>query len=176
MKISKLKNNKYLILRKSTVCDAKDILEYLNCVGGESDYLLFGKDEFLLNIEEEKAYLRKMNKDNDSIMLLGIIDSEIISVSQVYRVEGERTKHNCEIGISVKKKYWRNGIGTIVMKELIGFAKSKNKKNIRLTVNGENYQAIKMYEKFGFKKVGENKNYYRINNKFYSRIFMDLSI
>ena len=103
MKISKLKNNKYLILRKSTVCDAKEVLEYLNCVGGESDYLLFGKDEFLLDIEEEQAYLKRINKDNDSIMLLGIIDGEIISVSQVYKVDGIRTEHNCEIGISVKK-------------------------------------------------------------------------
>lgn len=46
LKIPKLKNNKYLILRKSTIWDAKQIIEYLNCVGGESDYLLFGKDEF----------------------------------------------------------------------------------------------------------------------------------
>ncbi|MDO4535450.1 MAG: GNAT family N-acetyltransferase [Clostridium perfringens] len=176
MKISKLRNKKYLILRKSTVCDAKDIIDYLNCVGGESDYLLFGKDEFILNVEEEKLYLKKINKDSDSLMLLGIIDGEIISVSQVYNVEGERIKHNCEIAISVKKKYWRNGIGTIIMKELIDFAKEKNKKNICLTVNGSNHQAIKMYEKFGFKKIGENKEYYKVNNKFYNRILMDLSI
>ncbi len=176
MKISKLKNGKYLILRTGTIFDARGIIDYLNCVGGESDYLLFGKNEFLLNIDEEKIYDSKIGEDNDSIMLLGIIDGEIISLSQVYEVDGNRTEHNCEIAISVKKKYWRNGIGTIVMNELISFAKDRNKKNICLTVNGSNHRAIKMYEKFGFKKVGENKNYYKINNTFHNRVLMDLQI
>lgn len=54
-------------------------------------------------MEEEKSYLKKVNKDSDSIILLVIIDGEIISVSQVYKIDGERTKHNYEIGISVKK-------------------------------------------------------------------------
>ena len=47
-----LKNGAELILREATVDDANDIIEYLNIVGGESNNLLFGEDEFKLTIEQ----------------------------------------------------------------------------------------------------------------------------
>lgn len=40
-----LKTGETLILRAPIEEDAKDMIEYLNIVGGESDNLLFGKDE-----------------------------------------------------------------------------------------------------------------------------------
>lgn len=52
-----LKNGAELILRKATVDDANDIIEYLNTVGGESNNLLFGEGEFKLTIEQEKTYI-----------------------------------------------------------------------------------------------------------------------
>ncbi|MEA4960851.1 hypothetical protein [Lutispora sp.] len=51
-----LKNGEKLILRKPKVEDAENMIKYLNLVGGESDNLLFGKDEFRLTVEQEKEY------------------------------------------------------------------------------------------------------------------------
>ncbi|MGH4138282.1 GNAT family N-acetyltransferase [Clostridium sp.] len=49
-------------------------------------------------------------------------------------------------------------------------------KNINLGVKASNINAIRMYEKFGFEKVGVHKDNFNINGKFYDEILMDLYI
>lgn len=65
--------------------------------------------------------------------------------------------------IVTKKDKRRQGIGSILINELIKISKEKGKDNISLEVNEENEYAIKLYEKNGFEVVGRRKNYY--NNK-----------
>jgi RimJ/RimL family protein N-acetyltransferase len=170
-----LKNGKRLILRKPVTSDAEKMVEYLNIVGGESDNLLFGKGEFRLTVEQEMEYIKSISDSANTLMLLGIIDKNIVSVAQISSSNRKRIAHNSEISISVKKEYWRNGIGTIIMNELISFAKDHDTiRNISLGVKTNNHNAIKLYEKFGFIKVGVHKNFFNINGVFEDEILMDL--
>ncbi|WP_051115624.1 hypothetical protein [Clostridium pasteurianum] len=68
-----LKNGQELILRKPAIEDTKKMIEYLNIIGGESENLLFGKNEFLLTVEQEIEYIKSMNSDINTLMILGII-------------------------------------------------------------------------------------------------------
>jgi RimJ/RimL family protein N-acetyltransferase len=175
LKEVQLKNGDDLILRKPMIDDAEKMVEYLNIVGGESDNLLFGKGEFRLTVEQEMEYIKNISKDANTLMILGIIDNNIVSVAQISSNNRKRIAHNSEISISVKKEYWRNGIGSIVMEELIRFGKKHNTiKNISLGVKSSNVNAIKMYEKFGFIKVGVHKNFFNIDGNFHDEILMDL--
>ena len=63
----------------------------------------------------------------------------------------------------VTKKSLRNrGIGSILLDRLINIAKEMDAvTSITLEVNENNLPAIKLYEKYGFKKVGLRKNYYK---------------
>ena len=173
----KLKNNQLLTLRKATIDDAADILDYLNTVGGESDNLLFGKNQIKLTIEQEQAFIENVNNTQNSIMLLGIIDNQIVSVSQINTVNRQRISHNCESAISVRKAYWGCGIGSANMERLIEFAKTcKSIKNINLAVKADNLPAIHLYKKYGFKQVGVHKNYFNINGNYFDEILMDLHL
>ncbi len=107
-------------------------------------------------------------------MLLGFIDDNLVSTSHISSPFRSRVIHNAEISISVKREYWSMGIGTAGMKELISFAKNKGTKNILLGVIEDNYNAIKLYEKFGFVKVGEHKNFINVNGIYCNEILMDL--
>jgi len=177
LKEIQLKSGEKLILRRSTVEDAERIIEYVNIVGGESNNLLFGKDEFHLTVEEEKEHIKRMNNDSNSLMILGIIDDNIVSLAQITSSNRKRIAHNSEVSISVKKDYWRNGIGSAVMEEIIRFAREGGViKNISLGVRASNINAIKMYEELGFVKVGLHKNYFNINGNFDDEILMDLYI
>ena len=89
----KLKNDKDLILRKATTEDAEKIIEYLNLVGGESDNLLFGKDEIKISIDQEKSIIKAANSSNNNLMLLGIIDDIIVSVSNIFVPNRKRIVH-----------------------------------------------------------------------------------
>ncbi|WP_418223118.1 GNAT family N-acetyltransferase [Clostridium isatidis] len=54
------------------------------------------------------------------------------------------------------------------------FLKEVKLKNIFLGVREGNINAIRLYEKHGFKKVGFHKNFFNINGKYYDEILMDL--
>lgn len=176
LKEIKLKNGQYLILRKANVNDAEKMIEYLNTVGGESDNLLFGENEFHFSIEQEKEYINNLNNDKDALMIIGTINNEIVSVAQIIKLGRKRIAHNSEIAISVKKDYWSMGIGSAVMYELVEFARNNGIRNIELGVKASNSKAIILYEKFGFKKVGYHKNYFNVNGVFDDEILMDLSL
>lgn len=172
-----LKNGAQLIFREATVDDANDIIEYLNIVGGESNNLLFGEGEFKRTIEQEKAYIENINKDKNSLMLLGVIDNRIVSVSQISSENRQRISHNSELAISVIKEYWGNRVGSFVIEQLIKFAKdNKSIKNISLGVKEDNHNAIKLYKRHGFVEVGVHKNFFNINGDYYDEILMDLYI
>lgn len=169
-----LKNGQALTLRKPIVDEAEKMINYLNTVGGESDNLLFGKNEFNLSIEQEKDYINNLNNNKNELMIIGVINNEIVSVGQIRTLGRKRIVHNSEIAISVKKDYWGIGIGSAVMREFIEFAKNNNIKNIGLGVKASNNKAINLYEKFGFEKVGFHKNYFNVNGNFDDEILMDL--
>lgn len=62
--------------------------------------------------------------------------------------------------IVVKKSFRNNGVGNVLLTELIKLAKINNKDKIILEVNNTNEPAIKLYEKNGFKNIGFRKKYY----------------
>lgn len=177
LKIIKLKSGKELLLRRPKEEDAEAMIEYLNIVGGESDNLLFGKNEFRLTLEQEREHIRNINENNNALMILGIIDNQIVSVSQVSAPNRKRIAHNSELAISVKKEYWDMGIGTAVMEALIDFARNHNTiKTISLGVKASNKKAQHLYEKLAFEKVGVHRNFFNIDGNYDDEILMDLYI
>ena len=44
-------------IRQAVPDDAEALIEYLNMIGGESDNLTFGKDEFPITAEQERTFL-----------------------------------------------------------------------------------------------------------------------
>ncbi len=177
LKEIQLKNGQILKLRNPVANDAEKMIEYLNTVGGESDNLLFGKGEFNLTVEQEVEYINRINNDTNTFMILGITNDSIVSVAQISSPSRKRISHNSELAISVRKDYWGVGIGSALMEELIQFAKQHSIiKNISLGVKASNSKAIRLYEKYGFVKVGVHKNYSYVNGSYDDEILMDLYI
>ena len=61
--------------------------------------------------------------------------------------------------ISLLKEYRGHGIGTELMRSMLGLLKKEGYKKASLAVQKANY-AVKMYEKVGFKTVDENDEEY----------------
>ena len=68
------------------------------------------------------------------------------------------------MNIVIKKTYRNQGIGTLLLENLILLAKDLNISTLFLEVNEQNKPAIHLYEKLGFKKLGVRKKYYNNNN------------
>lgn len=69
---------------------------------------------------------------------------------------------NADIMNIVVKKSWRNqGVGSLLLNNLISFCKNLALSSLSLEVSKDNLPAIHLYEKLGFKQVGIRKNYYK---------------
>ena len=54
-----LKNESLVVIREAEPTDAKELIEFINGVGGESPYLTLGAGEFELTEAEEAEFLSR---------------------------------------------------------------------------------------------------------------------
>lgn len=135
--------------------DAGRMLQYMKIMLGETPFLLRTPEEFDYTVEEEAAILARRRNDPRSLMLVAVLDGQIIASADVSsRVAKSRVFHRGELGISVRKDYWRLGIGSAMMERLITFAGQAGFEQIELTVEAKNTRAQALYRKYGFTVYG----------------------
>lgn len=162
-------------IKKADVSDAGAILEYLKKIGGETDNLTFGAEGLPFTVEEEAAYIERIEHSEDEIMLVAKINGKIIGDASLSRLP-RRMSHRGELGISVIKNYWNQGIGSQLMKRLLEWAKEKRFEVVELQVRSDNLAAIHLYEKYGFQKVGVHPAFFKMEQEYISFEHMILKI
>ena len=164
-----------IIIEKATSADAFEILQYLKQIGAETDNLTFGSEGLPFTIEAEAEYLSQIENSCDTIMLVAKENGKIVGDASLSRFS-RRMKHRGDLGISVLREYWNQGIGSRLLFEIINFAKENSFEIIDLQVRSDNAAAIHLYEKFGFKKIGTHPAFFKIESKEISFDYMYLRI
>jgi RimJ/RimL family protein N-acetyltransferase len=83
--------------------------------------------------------------------------------------------HRGELGISVRKSHWNQGVGTALMEHILDFAKNVARSEIlSLEVRSDQKNAIRLYSKFGFQKIGTFKGFFKINGRLVDFDLMEL--
>lgn len=92
----------------------------------------------------------------DAIFLVAEDDQEILGYCGVLTVldEGDITN------VAVRKDRQGEGIGKLLVQELIKKASDAGVTTIHLEVRESNTPAIRLYEKLGFERLGVRRNYY----------------
>lgn len=153
-----------ITIEKASYKDAEAILEYIKQIGGETDNLSFGAEGLPITVKEEINYLKRITNSHDNVMFVAKIDGKIIGDASLSRLP-RRMQHRGDLGISVLREYWNQGIGSQLLSAIIKYAKVNSFKIIDLQVRTDNTSAIHLYEKFGFKKIGTHKSFFIINNE-----------
>lgn len=154
----KLKDGSLCTVREARKEDAEKLLKYIKAAFGESDYLLRYPEEATWTIEEEGKILENFRNSKNTIMLIGIINDEVIAAANIGALKFMKNKHRTNIGISIAKEHWRKGLGTILFNEMENFAKNIGSTQMELEFIEGNEKAKKLYEKMGFRIVGEIPN------------------
>ena len=102
----------------------------------------------------ETAIKDAMN--NSTCFFKAVKGQKTVGYVSLYTVFDEGYVNN----IAVLPEYRRQGIASLLLEKLTDFAKEKNLSFISLEVRASNISAISLYEKFGYKKEGERKNFY----------------
>jgi RimJ/RimL family protein N-acetyltransferase len=172
-----LADGRALLIRSASVADAADLLQYLEAVGGESDFLSFGPGEFGLSLAEEQAFLEKLSTCQNELYIVGLVDGLIVSTLTFTAGERPRVRHRGEFGLSVRREYWGLGIGSLMLDELIHWARAGGViSKINLRVRVDNVRAIKLYERKGFVHEGTISREALINGRYFSDHQMGLEL
>jgi len=153
----KLKDGRVLLVREANENDAKEILEHMELVVSESDFLLSEPDEIDWDIEREKKIIKMYRESKNDLFLVAEFDGKVVGMLNFRGGKRRRVKHKGEFGISVRKKYWGLGIGSALLNTLILWAKKVGIKKIQLEVVDGNERAINLYLKYGFEIEGRKK-------------------
>lgn len=162
-------------IREALVEDAEQIIAYTKIVGGETDNLTFGKAGFSITLEQEEKFLKRVHDDKTSVHLIACKNGEIIGDGSLSGLP-RRMGHRAELGLTVRKDYWNQGVGKALMKELIKYAKGNGIEIVNLEVRSDNLKAIHLYEKFGFKHIGTSPAYFKIDGDYidFELMYLDL--
>ena len=158
-----------LFISEAEIEDASMIIDYLNQVGGESNNLTYGLNECYLNEFEEMEVIQDFIDQENSLLLCGFIDDELVSLLSIQGEQKERLKHIGHFAITVKKEYWNMGIASMMMEET-------SLKILDLEVKEDNLSAINLYKKFNFKEIGRYPQMFYVNQKYYDALLMNLYI
>ena len=162
-------------IREATPEDAEKIIAYLAQVGGETDYLSFGKEGLTISTEEEEKFIQNINKEEHSVLYVVWKNGEIIGDASLSGFS-RRMSHRAEFGISVVKSEWGRGIGSTLLQKCIMYAKEHAIELINLEVRSDNIRAIHVYEKYGFRKIGTSPAYYKMDGTYYDFDLMVLDL
>jgi RimJ/RimL family protein N-acetyltransferase len=162
-------------IEKAKPSDAKSILEYLKQVGSETDNLTFGAEGLSLSVEEEAQFIASFENSDRNVMYLAKSGGRIIGLACLTTSPRERLSHRGELAISVLKEAWGRGVGEALMRKIINFAKyTAGADLIHLQVRSDNERAIRLYEKFGFEKIGTFRGYMKIGGELIDCDLMNL--
>jgi RimJ/RimL family protein N-acetyltransferase len=164
-----------VVIERATPADASAVLTYLAQIGGETDNLSFGAEGLPFSFESEAAYLAQMQDSRDDIMLIAKEDGRIVGTCDLHRLP-RRMSHRGEISVSVLRAYWNRGIGTQLMGHILDIARDNGFGVIDLQVRSDNAAAIRLYEKYGFEKIGTHPAFFEIDGETVSFDYMCLRL
>ena len=155
--------------------DANIIIAYTKRIGGESDNLTYGADGLSLTTEQEKAFLQSMKDNKYSVFYCAWRNNELVGTGSISSLK-RRMNHRAELGLSVVKAEWNNGIGSMLMERLIEYARKNGIEIINLEVRSDNTRAIHLYKKYGFKYIGTSPAFLKIDGKYvdFELMYLDL--
>ena len=125
-----------LALREAEKADAADLICFLNQVGAESDYMTWDVAGILM-ADEPRAPFRQRPAESDFY---------------------ERIRHIGQVFIVVKKAFWNQGLGRILLEEAVDWAENGSSlRRLELTVQVRNERAVHLYKELGFEIEGLQK-------------------
>lgn len=137
-----------LKIRDIEIEDYKEISK-IRKMPGVMENILSNKDE-----EEESIKEKIINRGKNQYWYVAEENGKVIGLGILMNHGNLRKKHVGVITLMVNNDYQNKGVGSLLMDKLINLSESLNVIRLELCVFRDNYKAINLYKKFGFKEEG----------------------
>ena len=140
-----------LLIREAEPKDAAELVAFLNRVSLETDFTSLDGEGILLTSEEMEVFLNKQASSDNQITLLAFLNDKIAGIVNITADQRKRVRHIGDLFIVIGKRYWNNGLGSLLLEEVIEWAQASGiLRRLQLTVQTRNQAAVHLYQKHGF--------------------------
>ena len=140
-----------LCIREAEISDAAALVAFLNQVGRETDFTSLDEHGIGMTASEMALFIEKQATSENQITLLVLLNDEIAGVLNITADQRVRVRHIGDVFLAIQKKFWNQGLATILLEEGIEWAKSSAVlRRLQLSVQKRNEAAIHLYSKMGF--------------------------
>jgi len=179
LKFNEVNKMNSIEIRKVSINEWKELKEIRGKALEESPES-FSLEPFESNNVSDDKWIELVKRAYDEIgnfQLFLIVDGEIAGCAGGVWDTYVRTVHTGSlIWLYVLPQYRRKGFAELLVKDVIKRLKDKNKAKIKLLVTSTNKNAISLYEKLGFQKIGTLRQEMKIGSTYYDEDIMEMPI
>jgi RimJ/RimL family protein N-acetyltransferase len=147
-----------LVIREAVGDDAPALLEFLEIIAADTTYISFEPGEFSMTEEQEREFLDDARRAVNHLYLVAVVGGTIAGCLTFGGGKYRRTRHTGFFGVSVRREFWSQGIGTTLLDGLLDWARDGGiVRKIDLYVRTDNHRAIALYERKGFVREGTKR-------------------
>lgn len=164
-----------LAIRQAQPEDAKALLACLSQIGSESENLSFGPEGPGFTVAQETEYLQGLQQAEKSVLLCAWKGDTLVGTASLNALS-RRMAHRAELSVSVIRSAWGQGVGSALMARLLVFARKHGVEIINLEVRSDNLRAIRLYEKYGFRRIGTSPAFFKVGGQYVDAEVMYLDL
>lgn len=163
-------------IRKLTGDDAKAYWELrLEALQQNPEAFATTYEDAIVRTEPLKRVTKSLDTEESS-SLGAFIDNELIGVMTIAEEGAPKLRHRVNLfAVYVTPRVRGRQVGTALLQAVIEYAKQlSHVEKINLTVVSTNEQAIRLYEKVGFKAFGLEHHAMKMNDTYVDEVYMSL--
>ena len=149
------KNTIQISLRTGNINDAEAVLELEKEILSENDFMISVIEEFEETSEQLRSWIQKILENEREQLIAAEINGEVVGLIVFRSKSSKRLSHTGSFTAMVKKEYRNQGIGKLLIKELLNWAEQNLLiEKVSLGVLSTNQRAIELYKSMGFVEEG----------------------
>ena len=159
------------IVRAAAPGDAPALVELAESVGREDGRWILGTGPWR-SVSDERRYLRTIQGYADAAVFVAEDGSSIVGRLSLSRDPHPASRHVADLGLMVAASHRRRGVGTMLLRQAVSWARKARVRKLELHVFPWNEPALGLYESFGFEREGFRKRHYERGGELVDAVLM----
>jgi ribosomal protein S18 acetylase RimI-like enzyme len=131
------------------------VIDFVGSMYASSPFLARYPEEWKISLEDETKFLKTTVEATDRIMLGAFADGKLVGLTDCLPVSAnQKIHHRGQCAISVASSFAHKGLGSLIFGLMLEQAKLAGFEQVELEVVASNVWAIRLYEKYGFVRIG----------------------
>ena len=158
-------------VRHADPTDALALVALAEQVGREGGRWILTIDNWR-TVSEERRYLKAVQRHADAAVFVAEEDDRVVARLSLSRDPHPASRHVADLGLMVAGEFRRRGIGTMLLREAVEWAKASGVRKLELHVFPWNEPALALYESFGFEREGYRRDHYARGDEYVDAVLM----